>query len=248
MRTPAFSISLPTQTAPRLERPIQGLLLDNCDTLYDATGWRRWLLQVLRRLGLHTNYRCFFHVWDEDYLDAVHRGERDLCDAFRAFLQAIGLSRGQVDEVATACETRRKRWESEARPLPGVKKTLQRLAAAGVPMAVVSDSEQTAAELRRHLEGMGLRGLFAAVVTSRDLGQTKPEAVCYEAALDVLRLHAGQVAFVGHDTKELSGAAQLGMQTIGFNCWPETEADLVLSRFNELAELIDLRAERSAAG
>ena len=72
---------------------------------HTPTGWRRWLLQVLRRLGLHTSYCCFFHVWEKDYLDEVHRGRRDLCEALRSFLQALGLSRGQIEEVAATCQT-----------------------------------------------------------------------------------------------------------------------------------------------
>jgi HAD superfamily hydrolase (TIGR01509 family) len=231
-----------------LKSPVEGLLLDACDTLYDATGWRRWLLQVLQRLGLHTNYRCFFHVWEKDYLEDVHRGRRDLCEAFRSFLQALGLSRGQIEEVATTCQTRRRRWEEETRLLPGVKKTLRKIAFAGVPLAVVSDTEHSSLVLRERLEKMGLRDALTAVVTSRDLGRTKPDPVCYQTALEALNLHPCQAAFVGHDAEELAGAAKLGIQTIAFNSTLEVEANVTITRFVELAELIDLPACRNAAG
>lgn len=35
-------------------RKTLGLLFDMGDVLYDATVWRRWLLQLLHKMGLHT--------------------------------------------------------------------------------------------------------------------------------------------------------------------------------------------------
>ncbi len=248
MRSLAFTLSLPTQPIPRLKRPVDGLLLDTCNVLYDATGWRRWMLQVLQRLGLHTHYRCLFHVWEKDYLPPVHRGERDVCEALRSFLQAIGLSRGQIEEVATTCQARRLRWESETRLLPGVKSTLRRLASGGIPLAVVSNTEHPSGVLRERLERMGLHDLLTAVVSSRDLGCIKPDPICYESALEALGLHAGQAAFVGHDADELAGAKRLGMQTIAFNATHDVEADVLLTRFAELAELVHVPTSQSRAG
>ena len=58
----------------RPPRPIRGLLFDACNVLYDDTAWRRWLLRLLTRLGLRTEYAPFFRIFDHDYLDAVYRG------------------------------------------------------------------------------------------------------------------------------------------------------------------------------
>jgi HAD superfamily hydrolase (TIGR01509 family) len=248
MRSLAFSIPLPTQPIRRLKTPVEGLLLDSCDVLYDVTGWRRWMLQVLRRLGLHTHYRCLFHVWEKDYLRAVHRGQSEPCEALRAFLQALGLSRGQIEEVATTCQARRLRWEAEIRLLPGVKNTIREIAGAGIPLAIVSDTEHSSETFREHLEEMGLRDTLTAVVTSRDLGRTKPDPRCYEAALEALDLHARQTAFVGHDADELAGAARLGMQTIAINTSQEVEADILLTRFVDLLDVVDLPTRRNMAG
>ncbi len=248
MRSLAFSIALPTQSTRPLRTPVEGLLLDSCDVLYDATGWRRWMLQVLRRLGLHSHYLCLFHVWEKDYLGAVHRGHREPCEALRAFLQALGLSRGQIEEVATTCQARRLRWEAEIRLLPGVKSTLREIASAGIPLAIVSDTEHSSDVLRDHLEKMGLQDTLTAVVTSRDLGCTKPDSRCYETALEALDLRARQTAFVGHDADELAGAAGVGMQTIAFNTSHDVEADIQLTRFVELLEFVNLPTRRSMAG
>ncbi|MHB8897217.1 MAG: HAD family hydrolase [Thermoguttaceae bacterium] len=249
MRSPGFSVSLPAQALPRLKRPVEGLLLDSCNILYDATGWHRWLHQVLRRMGVRAQYGCLFHVWQKDYLPSVYRGQCRQCDALRLFLQALGLSRGQIEEVATTCEARRIRWEAETRLLPGVKATLCHVAAARIPIAVVSDTGLSAAEVLERLQAMGLPDILAGVVSSRDLGRVKPDPACYEAALKLLRLSARQAAFVGHDAEELAGAARLGMQTIAFNPTHDVEADLLLTRFRELLDLIGVpTGRRSMAG
>ena len=248
MRSLPFSISLPIQPINRLGAPVEGLLLDSCNILYDSTGWRRWMLQVLRRLGLHTHYRCLFHVWEKDYLRPVHCGQTDPCKALRAFFLALGLTQGQIEEVTTTCQARRLRWESELRLLPGVKSTLRTLASAGIPLAIVSDSEHISDVLRERFESMGLQEVLTAVVSSRDLGCTKPDPRCYETALRRVGLSPRQTAFVGHDPEELAGAARLGIQTIAFNTSQEVEADILLTRFAELLEIVDLPIRRNMAG
>ena len=248
MRSPAFSIFLPAQPVPNLKRPVKGLLLDSCNILYDATGWSRWLLQVLRRLGVHTQYRSLFHVWEKDYLRAVNRGDCDWCEALRLFLQAVGLSRGQIEEVATTCEARRVRWESETRLLPGVKSTLCQIASAGARLAVVGDTDLSGRQLRQRLEKMGLPDILTSVVTSRDLGCVKPAPPCYSAALNALDVHASQAAFVGHDGEDLAGAARLGIQTVAFNSTDQVVADVSLAIFKDLVELVSLPIPRNMAG
>ncbi len=236
----------PDHAAGSLPRPVSGLLFDACDVLYDDTAWRRWLLRVLSRLGLHTNYRSFYHVWKHDFLDDVYRGRREFSEAFQAFLLSAGLSRAQVDEVQAACQARRSQWEATARPLPGVKSTLNRLRAAGVAMGVLSDSEHPATMLTERLERIGLGGLFKAVVSSIDLERTKPDPICYRTALRAMSLSAHEVAFVGHDTEELAGAANVGMPTVAVNYDPDAQADALIARFEELIGLAGTRSPHDA--
>jgi hypothetical protein len=114
-----------------LPGPIRGVLFDMGNVLYDDTLWRRWVLRLLGHIGLHTNYRSFFRIWDRDYLDDVHRGRREFFEAFQAFLLSAGLSHSQIDELEAACRARHHQLEVDARPLPGVKTTLERLHQSG---------------------------------------------------------------------------------------------------------------------
>jgi HAD superfamily hydrolase (TIGR01509 family) len=225
-----------------------GLMFDMGDVLYDTTLWRRWLFQLIRRLGLEATYRGFYQTWDRDYLRDVHRGRREFCEAFEAFLSSVGLSRAQIDEVEAACQARRRQLEAQARPLPGVKATLGRLYAAGVILSVLSDSEVPSSVLKQRLVQFGLGGIFTAVVSSIDLRQTKPAAVCYQRTLHAMGLPAEAVAFVGHDTDELAGAAAVGMRTVAFNYDADARADVYIARFEELLELASAAPRRAAAG
>ena len=244
----ASCVSLRACPAGQLRGPIAGLVFDAGDVLYDATVWRRWLLQLLARLGMHTNYRCFYHVWDHEYLLDVHRGRRDFCDAFRQFLLAVGLSSAQIDEVERACHGRRNQWLSTVRLLPGVRSTVARLRALELPMTVLSDSEYSGDTIRQRLDRLGLKDAFAGVISSIDLGHTKPEPQCYQAALDVMGVDAAEAVFVGHDTVELRGATEAGMQTVAFNFSPDAEADVFLARIEELVDLVIAGRADVAAG
>jgi len=234
--------------ALRLSGPIHGVLLDMCNVLYDATLWRRWVLQLLSRLGLHTNYRSFFKIWDRDYLDAVHRGQREFREAFEAFLASAGLSRAQIDEVEGACQARRRILQEGARPLPGVKTTLGRLHKSGLVLGAISNSQSPASALENDLARFGLGRLFTAVISSFDLKRTMPEEICYRTALKAMKLPPAQVAFVDHDTAELAGAAAVGMPTVAFNFDPDARADVYIDRFDDLLEVIGEPRPLAAAG
>jgi HAD superfamily hydrolase (TIGR01509 family) len=226
--------------------PVQGLLFDMGDVLYDATVWRRWLLQLLQRMGLHTHYRSFFKIWDCDFLNDVHCGRREYGEAFQAFLLAAGLTRGQIDEVAAASQARKRELEGNVRPFPGVRGVLGRLHSAGIVLGVLSDSECTAESLRTRLAGLGIGQYFAAIVSSVDLERTKPDPICYRAALAAMGLTVDQAAFVGHDAEELAGARAVGLKTLAFNFDADAVADRYLARFDELLHYADRRAVRAA--
>lgn len=228
---------------------VSALLFDVDDVLYDATVWRRWLLRLLGHLGLHTHYGAFFHVWERSYLSDVYQGDRQYWDAFRAFLTAVGLSSGQVDEVTAASQTRRREFYEGIRAYPGVRSTLARLSATGTPLGILCNSSCSGTELQQRLSRIGLGTYFQFVLSSRELRQVMPQPETYRAALDQFGLRAEQVAFVGHDGIELSGAAGEGLATIGFNHAPEVESDLPIEQFDELLRVVRPSAKtRLAAG
>jgi HAD superfamily hydrolase (TIGR01509 family) len=248
------TLALPTQGMLQIFRPahdcadrhmplpaqptwrVHGFVFEASNVLYDDTAWRRWIFRLLSSMGLHTNYASFFRVWDDEYLPAVHRGERNFDAAFARFLSAVGLNTAQIQEVEIAARPRRDALEQSARPLPGVLPTLERLGASGARLAVLSDSALSSQQLSSKLAQMGLGNLIQHCRSSIDLHATKPSPTCYGAILDDLGLEASDVAFVGHRHDELAGAAACGLRTVAFNWDADAEADCYLENFASLAE------------
>lgn len=222
---------------------LRGMVFDMGDVLYDATLWRRWLYQLLVRMGLHGQYRTLYRVWDMDYLHDVQCGRRDFADAFHVFLLSLGLSRGQIDEVEAASQARKRELELNVRPLPGVRDTIERLAGRGIQLAVLNNSERSGDELRSQLERLGLGGCFSPVISSVDVQCTKPSPVSYRTALAQMNLPSRAVAFVGHDSAELAGARAVGMRTLAFNHEAGARAEHYLTHFDELLHLVETTPE-----
>ncbi len=230
-----------------LSGPIRGALFDMCNVLYDATVWRRWVLRLLSRLGVYTNYHCFFRVWDREYLGEVQRGDRDFWEAFESFLRSVGLSGGQIDEVKAASTARRRQLEKSTHPLPGVRTTLGRLHKAGLVLGVACDSFYPSSFLRECLDRFAVGRMFSVVVSSLDLKRTMPDPIVYRTALDAMNLPPEEVVFVGHDAVELEGATAMGMPTVAFNFDPNAKADVYITCFNALPEVLETLPPLAAA-
>jgi HAD superfamily hydrolase (TIGR01509 family) len=216
---------------------VSALLFDMGDVLYDATAWRHWLHHLLLQLGVRAEYAALFDAWDRQFLPDVHCGRAAYRDALSAFLRSWGLSGGQIDEVLGASAAKAHELEASRRPFPGVRSTLARLHQAGYVMGVLSDSESFADKLWGRMRALGIAPYLTAVVSSRDLGITKPEPSAYCRAAAALHQPAERVAFVGHDAEELDGAAAVGMRTVAFNCPPSVRADVWIARFDGLCDV-----------
>jgi putative hydrolase of the HAD superfamily len=246
-RSPLVISRAPNGMASSAPWPLRGLIFDMGDVLYDATAWRRWLLGVLRQFGVARDYASLFGHWDHIYLNAVHCGGRDYQEAFAAFLSELGLAPPQVEEVCAASAGRKHELAAALRPLPGVRPTLERLRAEGFTLGVLSDSEDCSGRLWQRLEGLGLAASIGAVVSSRDIGCTKPAPLAYETVLAAMQVAPHEAAFVGHDEDELRGAAAVALKTIAVNHQPRVQADARLQRFEELAYVVTYREETAIA-
>jgi HAD superfamily hydrolase (TIGR01509 family) len=215
-------------------QPPRALLFELENVLYDGTLWQRWLWQLMTRLGWQRDFRSFTSIWQRGYLQEVYCGCREFSEALRAFLVDSGLTPGQIDEVEASSSARRREFAETIRPLPGVIKTLSRLASAGIVLGVLANSEVNADELKMRLERLSLAGRFRFVISSRDLQHAKPEPACYQAALDSLKLPACEVAVVSYSAHDLAGAKAVGLQAYALNADRGTPADFSLHRFDEL--------------
>jgi REG-2-like HAD superfamily hydrolase len=92
---------------------------------------------------------------------------------------------------------------------PGALPALQKLRAAGVRLAVVSNFDT---RLRPILSALGVDHMFDQVVVSAEVGAEKPNPVIFEAALQGLGLRPGDVVHVGDDRRnDIWGARDAGI-------------------------------------
>ena len=95
---------------------------------------------------------------------------------------------------------------------PGAHETLVRLREAGIQTGVVSNFD---GRLPGILEGLGLLPLLDTVILPADAGAAKPDPRIFSAALERLRVRAGETVFVGdHAEQDLAGARSVGLQAV----------------------------------
>jgi putative hydrolase of the HAD superfamily len=94
------------------------------------------------------------------------------------------------------------------RSLDGSVSALERLRAAGLVLACVSDWD---VGLREQLEKSGLDHLFTLVLTSAEVGAEKPDPAIFAAALQRLGVEPARALHVGDDDADRDGAAAAGL-------------------------------------
>jgi putative hydrolase of the HAD superfamily len=115
-----------------------------------------------------------------------------------------------LDRAATVILREHRASNAWRRIGSGVRESLQRLRAAGLKLAVVSNSEGTIEEM---LLEIGLRPLFDAVVDSSVVGFTKPDPRIFQIALDRLAVSAADALMVGDSpSADVDGASAAGIR------------------------------------
>jgi HAD superfamily hydrolase (TIGR01509 family) len=93
-------------------------------------------------------------------------------------------------------------------PTEGAVAAVERLRAAGLALACVSDWD---IGLEEQLAKIGVARLFDTIVTSAEAGAPKPEPALFEAALDRLGVASGRALHVGDGDGDRTGASAAGM-------------------------------------
>ncbi len=235
--------------AMKVARPVRGILFGLEEVLLDTTSWQRWLVQLLRNFGFSVRYDRFGDLWKSDDFQEVQCGRRKPEEATYDFLLKIGLSANQATEIELACRAKRRQAAEDTRPCPGVRNTLTKLHDLGLVLGVLSDSEHSGTLLWERFERYKLASCLSSVVSSRDVGRTKPNAEGYLRVLKEMQTSPHETAFVGHHPDELRGAAGLGMTTIAIGPCPwSADVSFQLERFEELIDWILSPTDYADAG
>lgn len=142
---------------------------------------------------------------DRDY-QRMERGELSMHEYYALLSPRLPRPIGFSDFVAG--------WNSIFFGLVcGIERLLDHLAAGGVRLVALSNTNEAHARRWRELYGDALRR-FERIFLSHELGTRKPEPQCYRRVIDYLGLPAGRIAFVDDKAENVAAARQAGMQGV----------------------------------
>jgi putative hydrolase of the HAD superfamily len=172
--------------------------------------------RLLTDLGADLDYERFLDEWTRVCADHDRRSDADdreysMMDVGTAFLRDVLGREPRPGDVGAFAETYVGEWNTGVRYPSGITNLIDKLDQR-YRLAVVTNTHH-APLVPRHLEAMGLRSAFAAVVTSVEVGWRKPHPRIYRAAFDALGIAAAEAVFVG-DTYDADflGPTRAGMR------------------------------------
>jgi putative hydrolase of the HAD superfamily len=168
--------------------------------------------------------------------------QRDkLRDARAAGLRALGVAPTASDEHELD-----QIWLDRAARCPreGAYAAIDRLRAAGIKVAIVSNADCD--EFEANLAGTRFPELADVLICSEQVASCKPDPVIYYTALKALGVRPAEAFFVGTSVEiDIRGALVVGMRSVLLSgqsgrWWDDTaaEPDFVLSTLSEVATLV----------
>jgi putative hydrolase of the HAD superfamily len=151
-------------------------------------------------IGTSVGYAEFLTGWSAEYARFENRSTDDHREFSMEAIMAAFLARllhrePAPAETAAMVGAYSREWNTGVRHPPGIAALIDVLADR-FRLAIVSNTHE-AAVVRDHLDAMGISHLFAAVVTSVEVGYRKPHPAIYAAALGQLETTAAHAVFVG---------------------------------------------------
>jgi HAD superfamily hydrolase (TIGR01509 family) len=195
---------------------------------------------VLTEGRMATVWRTFFEAngigFDDDLAHHVtgRRGQDSLVELLHLFPdRPIAELIRQVNDIELAVPL------SDVRPVAGAVDLVRRLAAAGMPLALVTSAGRDyAAGILREL---GLYDAFATLVTGEDVSRGKPDPEGYLAACEILWLDPAQVVGFEDSRAGVAAVKSAGMTCIAVvTTQPPSllkEADIVIADLEDLGSV-----------
>ncbi|MFI5177665.1 MAG: HAD family hydrolase [Vicinamibacterales bacterium] len=201
------------------------VLSDLDDTPFDHAHATR---AALRALHAST---AVFGRWSMDELGARHSEELEVLHAdvlagrrsietarierFRRLLAAAGADRPS-DAAPDVAGRYRQAYEHAWQPVAGAKAFLERVTRLGAVVVIVTNN--VVQEQREKLARCGLTGLVTALVTSEELGVSKPDVAIFHEALARVQAETAAAVMVGDAwATDIEGARSAGIRAVWLN-------------------------------
>jgi HAD superfamily hydrolase (TIGR01549 family) len=224
---------------------LKTILFDLDDTLYDHTLVSRIALRetakhddALQAADADELARVNSEWLERLHVDVQH-GKRSLEDARVERWRQILLHFGADSNAAKARELatiQRSEYLRNERLIDGAVVSLEKLAAAGYSLAIVSNNSRE--EQLGKLQRLGIERYFASVIVSADHGFAKPDPRIFQLALEAMACCADDAIHVGDSwAADVIGAQNAGVRPIWFNRFHVTAACGDAAQISRLADL-----------
>jgi FMN phosphatase YigB (HAD superfamily) len=200
---------------PGSRRRIRGVTLDAFGTLVEGDGHIDSLVDLVASWGLRRTREEITRAFTAEV--AYYR-PRSFTGRDQASLRQLRLDATAVFLRALDVDLRADLRPEEAMPafvgalrfrlIDGVLSALDRLAAAGLPMAVVANWD---IGLHEHLARLGIAERFVTILTSAEAGAEKPDPRIFQVALDRLGVAPAEAIHVGNEEADRLGALAAGL-------------------------------------
>jgi putative hydrolase of the HAD superfamily len=184
---------------------------DRCDREFPRTR------QALEELGLTLTGDELVATWDETWYPFEERSlldhrEFSMVDVGTVFLRSLLGREPDPAVTRTLMDVYIAEWEAGICHLEGLADWLSELAR-DYRLAIVSNVHEPVL-VPRHLEKMGLKDRFDAVILSIEVGWRKPHPEIYATALQTLGAQPDQAVFVGDRLgPDFAGPQQAGIRS-----------------------------------
>ena len=190
---------------------LRGIIFDLDGTLIslhvDGAAFRREIAKELTQSG--------FRI---DFNEANYKGlyVQNMLDVARSQMEQ-GIVKGEYEQVRMrtfrALDTLEVEWIQHSRLLPGAEAILSRLRSEGnVPITLALLTNSGRAATTYAMETLGFKRYFERTFTRDDLPVMKPRPEGITAALKALRLHEGEVLYVGDSPTDIVAARGAGVR------------------------------------
>ena len=180
-----------------LPRPLRAVLFDWDGTIVDSA---------------EASFRCYVRLFESYRIPFDReRFQRTYSPDWYRTYAALGLPKECWDEADD-------RWlgfyaGEENVMLGGAREALARLQQAGLALGIVTSGSRP--RVAREIEGLGLRGLFGAVISAEDVEKRKPDPEPIVRGLEILAVPAGAAAYVGDSPEDVEMARAAGVYVVG---------------------------------
>ncbi|UYZ61825.1 HAD family hydrolase [Hymenobacter weizhouensis] len=204
--------------------PLTTVLFDLDDTLFDHTATARAALHAstahlafVAEVGLDELYRRYSELLEEMH-PRVLAGELSYHDARRLRFQQLLAPYGVLGSDAAAEEFAALHYDQYRRlrrPVPGAGALLDALKPR-YRTGIVTNNRT--AEQQDKLQFLGLTQLVDVLITSEDVGATKPDPHIFQVALEQLGAQPDEAVFVGDNwVADVVGARNAGIRPVWLN-------------------------------